>query len=613
MTESPFYHAALAVALGMAAQELAERFAVPSIILLLLIGVAVGSDGLGLLDPDVFGAARSDLVTLAVTVVLFEGALALRVENLRQQQRSLTLLLTVGAAISMAAGTWAAHALLGLPWSIASLYGALVIVTGPTVVTPLLSRLTVDRPVRDLLISEGVLIDPIGAIIAIVAAESVVGHSAVWSAGWSVLVTLGVGALIGTAAGLVLAFALRQSWVSEDLRNPTVLGIVLLVAAFASRVSSEAGLMTAVVLGVVLANARVPDLGRLRSFKEELTVLLLSFVFIFLAADLPFQSVRALGWQALAVVAILAWVARPLAVLLCTVGSGLNWRQRLFASWICPRGIVAASVAGLFSITLTTAGIPGGTQLEALVFITVGLTVTVQGLTAGFIARALGVNVPVLRGTIIVGADHLGRLLARLLVSRGRQAVLIDVNPQHCRAARAEGLPVYRGDALSVDTLEEAGARYADTLLALTRNQELNTLIGQRVHDNFRIEQTLTVGDEPPASDAHAPFPGNFPGLDAVNHDLLVGRPRLTQYEVPPGDQVGRRLGELPFGTGEFALLLQRQDRVYIATADQVVAEGDGVLCFRVSDEASALASVLTLAGDVDARAPQRLPDPTAC
>lgn len=601
MTGTSFYHAAVAVALGMAAQVLAGRFAVPSIIILLAFGVAAGPDGLGLLNPDVFGAARADLVALAVTVILFEGALALRLENLRQQQRSLTLLLTVGAAISMGVGTWAAHAVIGMPWSIASLYGALVIVTGPTVVTPLLTRLTVDRPVRDLLISEGVLIDPIGAIVAIVAAEYLLGRAEAWEAGWLLFAPLGVGALLGGLAGMALAFALRRQWIPEDLRNPTVLGVVLAIAAFASHVSSEAGLMAAVVQGVVMANSKVRELGRLRAFKEELTVVLLSFVFILLAADLPLASVRELGWPALLVVGLVAWVARPLAVFLCTVGSSLTFQQRLFASWICPRGIVAASVAGLFSIALTDAQIPGGKQLEALVFVTVALTVTVQGLTAGLVAGVLGVHVPALQGTLIVGADHLGRLLARLLLSRGRQAVLIDVNPQHCRAARAEGLPTYNGDALSVDSLEEAGIRYADTVLALTRNHELNTLIGLRVRDNFHVERILTVSEAAPATAGQLPFPGNFPGLDEVNHQLRVGRSRLVLYEKPAADQVDRNLADLPYGSGEFALLLLRLDRTYVASSEQMLAESDRLLCLGTADEVSPLASVFATATEPNA------------
>ncbi|MFQ5666352.1 MAG: cation:proton antiporter [Candidatus Binatia bacterium] len=601
MTHTPFYNAALALALGMLAQTIAARFAIPSIVILLVIGVAVGPDGWGLLDPAVFGSASAELVTLAVTVILFEGGLALRREELRRQQRSLTLLLTLGAAISMISGTWAARVLLGMPWSIAALYGALMIVTGPTVVTPLLSRLTMDRTVRELLISEGVLIDPVGAIVAIVAAEYVLGRSLAWETGWLVFVRLGVGAVIGAAAGLALAFVLRRHWVPDSLRNPTVLGAVLLAAALASRLSSEAGLMAAVTQGVVMANAGLPELGRLRQFKEELTVLLLSFIFILLAADLSVSAVRELGWRALLVVGVLIWVARPLSVFLCTVGSGLTTRQRLFIAWICPRGIVAASVAGLFGILLNDAQVSGGEQLEALVFVTVGCTVALQGLTARPIARLLGVDVPSLRGTIIVGADAFGRLLGRLLLALGRQVVLVDLSFQHCRAARAEGLSVYNGDALSVENLEEAGARYADTVVAVTRNQELNTLVGQRVRDNFRVERVLAVSDMPGTDATSQAFPGHFPGLDEVNRQLQPGRARLIWYHVRGGELVGQRLGDLPFGRGEFALLLQRRDRVYVATNDETVAAGDHLLCVTASRDVTPLHSHFTVVGDADA------------
>jgi NhaP-type Na+/H+ or K+/H+ antiporter len=540
----------------------------------------------------VFGTARIDLVTLAVTVILFEGGLALRVEDLRQQQRSLTRLLTLGALISMLVGTCAAHYVLGMPWPIASLYGALMIVTGPTVVTPLLTRLTIDRTVRELLISEGVLIDPIGAIVAIVAAEYVLGRSPMWQTGWLLFARLGIGGVIGGAAGLALAFVLRREWIPDYLRNPTVLGVVLLSAALASRLSSEAGLMAAVTQGVVMANTGLREMGRLRQFKEELTVLLLSFIFVLLAAGLPFGAVQAIGWRALLVVALLAWVARPIAVFLCTIGSGLSLPQRLFVSWICPRGIIAASVAGLFSILLSDARIAGGDQLEAMVFITVGLTVTVQGLTASPVSRLLGVDLPTLQGMMIIGADYFGRLLGRVLAAQGRQVVLVDINPQHCRIAQSEGLLAYNGDALVVDSLEEAGARYADTVLAATTNQELNTLIGQRVRDNFRVERVLAVSDPLTSDSDKMPFPGEFPGLDEINRLLLIGRGRLVQYEVVVEEWYGRRLNELTYGPGEFALLLERRDQVYIATGGQPLAQGDRVLCFQASDEASPLAEL---------------------
>lgn len=602
MIETAFYHAALAVALGMVGQVIAARFAMPSIVVLLALGVAAGPDGYGVLDPDAFGTARAALVTLAVSVILFEGGLALRLEEIRQQQRSLTLLLTLGGAISMVVGTCAAHVLLDMPWPIAALYGSLMIVTGPTVVTPLLSRLTVDRTVRELLIGEGVLIDPIGAIVAIVVSEYVVGHYAAWEAGWVILMRLGVGGGIGGAAGAALTLALRRRWIPDDLRNPAVLGAVLLVAAAASRVSSEAGLMAAVVQGVVMGNAGLRELRPLRQFKEEMTTLLLSFLFVVLAADLPLQAVRALGWRSLIVVALLAWVARPVAVLLCTRGSGLSLRQKAFVAWICPRGIVAAAVAGLFSILLRNGGIAGGEALEALVFVTVALTVTVQGLSARTMTRLLGIDVLSLRGTMIVGADALGRLLGRLLQAYGRQVVLMDLNPRHCDAAHADGLLAYHGDALSIDDLEEAGARYADLVIAMTANQELNSLVRQRILDNFRVERVLAVGEASPAAETDAPFPGDFPGIDEVSRDLRRGR--LIEYAVAEGDWIDRPLSELPYGEGEFALLVHRRDTVYLATSAQTLAEGDRLICFTSTAEPSPLATALAVVRAVNAQEP---------
>jgi NhaP-type Na+/H+ or K+/H+ antiporter len=483
-----------------------------------------------------------------------------------------------------------------------------MIVTGPTVVTPLLSRLTLDRTVRELLIGEGVLIDPIGAIVAIVAAEYVVGRSLMWETGGLVFLRLGVGGLTGGVAGVAMAAIVRRGWIPDALRNPAILGVVLLVAALASGLSSEAGLLAAVVQGVVMANAGLRDLGPLRQFKEELTVLLLSFIFVLLAASLSLQAVRALGWQAFGVAAILTWVARPLAVLICTVGSSLSVPQRLFVSWICPRGIVAAAVAGLFDILLSGAGIPGGDQLEALVFVTVAFTVAVQGLTAGPVARLLGVDLPALQGTIIVGADYLGRLLAHLLIAQGRQVALIDRNPQFCSAARAERLPVYDGDALEVECLEEAGARYADTFMAVTRNQELNTLIAQRVRSNFRVERVLVVGEGRAASADQAPFPGGFRGVDEVNHELRTGRARIIEYEVVAGEWAGRSLGDLPYGSGEFAVLLVHRAHAYVATGSQTVEAGDRVVCLQTGDAESPLAACCTVLRTANASEPWRAP-----
>ncbi|MCK6555977.1 cation:proton antiporter [Candidatus Binatia bacterium] len=600
MKHFAFFQAALAMAVGMLAQTVATRLALPSIVVLFAAGIAIGPDGLGWFDPRAFAGAQSDLVTLAVTVILFEGSLGLRLDELRRLQRSLGLLLTLGGLVSFAIGTLAARYFLGLPWGISSLYGALMIVTGPTVVTPLLSRLPLPRSLRELLIGEAVLIDPLGAIAAIVVLDYVLGNAPAWEAFWLLGTRLGVGAAVGAAAGFVLAVLLRRGWIPDSLRNPAVLAVVLLAAGGASRVSSEAGLMAAVAQGVVMANARLPDVGRLRQFKEELTVLLLSFIFVVLAAALPLRAVRDLGWNVVWVVATLAWIGRPLAVFLCTRGSRLTWQERAFASWICPRGIVAASVAALFGILLTEAGIPGGEALEALVFVTVGLTVTVQGLSAGAVARVLGVDQPELRDTLIVGADAFGRLVARALEAQQRQVVLIDRNPRLCADARREGLRALDGDALSIDDLEEAGARHADTVVALTRNPELNLLVAHRVRDNFPAERVLAVGEVAGASQVRAPFPGQRPPVDEINRQLHSARTQLVAYNEPDSAIAGKSLDALPYAPGEFAVILQRRGRATVAIAADVLLPDDVLFCLRPLATGSPLESSFAHAATLD-------------
>jgi len=593
MKDPIFHHTAIALAAGMFAQTVAARLAIPGIVTLLATGVLLGPDVLGIFDPSVFRAGRSDLVNLAVTVILFEGALALDLGRLRQQQRSIVLLLTVGSLVSLVVGTVAAHALVGMPWNVAVLYGALMIVTGPTVVTPLLSRLTLDRKVRELLVSEGVLIDPIGAIIAIVTAEAVVsGYGTLGSAG-RMLGPLAIGGALGAAAGVVMVWVLRRRWIPEDLVNPVVLGVVLLIGTVASGASPDAGLMAAVVLGVVLGNARLPELKRLREFKEALTVILLSLLFIVLAADLRLSSVASLGWAGVGVVAVMMWVARPIAVGIATLGSDLGSGQRAFVAWICPRGIVAAAVAGYFRDLLNGAGMLWGRELEALVFVTVAVTVTLQGLTARRASHLFGVDVPRMIGTIVVGGDHFGRLLTRLMLALGRQAVIIDRSSLICRAARKDALPVFEGDALSVDVLDEAGARYADTVVAVTHNAELNELLAQRVEAAFPVQRIFAIGpsrDEGGEGDEADVFPGKFPGIDDVTKQIRLDRVRVVRYDVGDGDLVGEPLAALPFAEGEFALLLTRAESTFVAVGDETLVKDDQLWCLRPTKATSPLA-----------------------
>jgi hypothetical protein len=257
----------------------------------------------------------------------------------------------------------------------------------------------------------------------------------------------------------------------------------------------------------------------------------------------------------------------------------------------------------LFGIFLTEAKIPGGSQLEALVFVTVALTVTVQGLTIGPVARLLGIDLPSMSGTIIVGAHPFARMLARVLLAYGRQVVLIDRNQAFCRAATDEGLPVYTGDALSVDALEEAGARYVDAMLAVTSNNELNTLVAERVRDNFHLERIFAVADASSLA-AHQlefqVFPGNFPSPDDVNRAIRQGQLRLVEYEIGEEGLAGHSLDTLPYASDEFALFLRTRDRTFFASSDQTPSAGDHLLCASLTQEESPLSSMFTRVRSLD-------------
>ena len=580
MTETAIGVTALALLAGTIAQAIAARMGIPSIVLLLATGVLLGPDLLGALDPAALAGGRETIISLAVTIILFEGGLALDLDRLRRQQRSLLLLVTVGGLISMGIGMLAARFAVGFSWPVALLYGSLMIVTGPTVVTPLLARLRVERRLRELLISEGVLIDPLGAIVALVAAEWVVGSAGIFESGWLVVLRMGLGFGTGLAAGLALAAILKRHWIPDELVNPTVLGSTLAVATFASGLSAEAGLMAAVAQGVTMANRQVPNIGKLRDFKEVLTLILLSFLFVLLAADLRLENVRALGAGALVAVGLLIWVARPLGVAAATWGSTMPLRERAFAAWICPRGIVAAAVAGLFHLQLERSGIPGGAELEALVFVTVGMTVTLQGLTAKPVARLLGVDFPSLLGTVIIGADAFSRRVGRLLADLGRPVVFVDRNPALCRRAKAIELLAIEGDALSIETLENAGARYADVILALTGNAALNDLALQKARENFLAERYLGLGSgDLPDADGRRPegalFPGDFPGITEASRLTRLERIAIHEWTVESSSVAGRSLDQLTFAPGEFAVALVRGDAVQIATGDLELAAGD--------------------------------------
>ncbi|MEO0985463.1 MAG: cation:proton antiporter [Cyanobacteria bacterium J06639_14] len=486
----------LTVVAGITAQVIAESLKVPSIIFLLLFGIGLGPDVMGLLHPQELGIGLEVVVSLSVALILFEGGLSLEFKELGQVSDSLRNLVTTGVFVTLVGGGMAAHWLGEFPWSLAFLYASLVVVTGPTVINPLLRQVRVDRKVSTILEGEGVLIDPVGAILAVVVLDIILNGDAdpllIIS---GLAVRLGIGALIGAVGGTVLGlFLKRAQFLSEELRNLVVLASLWGLYGIAQEIRDESGLMATVVAGLVVRALSVPDERLLRRFKGQLTILAVSVLFILLAADLSIASIFALGRGALFTVLVLMLVIRPLNIWLCTASSDLNWQQKIFLSWIAPRGIVSASVASLFGILLTERGISGGDAIKALVFLTIIITVLSQGLTASLLAKFLGVTVQKDGfGAVIVGCNPLSLLIARLIKESGESVALIDTKAAACEQALQENIPVFVDSALEVEVLEEAGLATANTLLAITNNGDVNTVIAQQAQEEFQSPRIVSI------------------------------------------------------------------------------------------------------------------------
>lgn len=575
------------VVAGITAQVLAAYFRLPSIVLLLLLGILLGSDGLGVLHPHVLGTGLEVIVALATAIILFEGGLNLDVQELGKVSVSLQLLVTLGTLITLIGGSMAAHWLGEFPWNIAFLYGSIIVVTGPTVISPLLKQINVDRQVATILEGEGVLIDPVGAILAFVVLDTIMnGDADPINAIVGLVMRLGIGAAIGGAGGYLMSLIFkRANFLSSELKNLVVLAILWGLFTLAQTIRSESGVMTTVIAGAVFANSSVPEERLLRNFKGQLTILSVSVLFILLAADLSIASVFALGWGSLFTVLVLMFVVRPINILCCTWNSNLNWRQKLFLSWVAPRGIVSASVASLFAISLTQRGINGGDAIKALVFLTIIMTVVCQGLTAGKIAKWLRITSQDATGAVIVGCNPLSLLIARFFQERGEKVVMIDTDPERCAKAASEDIQVISSSALDVSVLEEAGLAAVGTFLAMTNNGEVNFVLAQRAAEEFSPPRVLAVFPRTPQANSsnnhkvHQAFTSELV-IKTWNEYLSEGRVKLGTTTLNEGEftKQQERIQE-KIKTGDLIpLLVERENRLQVMPASQEWLVGDRII-----------------------------------
>ncbi len=607
----------IAVFAGITAQVLAAYLRLPSIVLLLVFGILLGSDALGLLHPHVLGTGLEVIVALATAIILFEGGLNLDLRELGKVSLSLQLLVTLGTLITLLGGSMAAHWLGEFPWNIAFLYASIVVVTGPTVVGPLLKQINVDRQVATLLEGEGVLIDPVGAILAFVVLDTILsGDADPIDAIIGLLLRLLVGGAIGAAGGYLMSLIFKRADVlSLELKNLVVLAVLWSLFTLAQMIRSESGVMTTVIAGAVFANSSVPEERLLRRFKGQLTILSVSVLFILLAADLSIASVFALGWGSLFTVLVLMFIVRPINILCCTWNSDLNWRQKLFLSWVAPRGIVSASVASLFAIALTKHGVNGGEAIKALVFLTILMTVFCQGLTAGTIAKWLQITSKEATGLVIVGCNPLSLLIARFFQERGEAVVMIDTDPKCFAEAEAQNLRVIASSALDTGVLEEAGLASMGTFLAMTNNGEVNYVLAQRAAEEFDPPRVLAVFPRDPQASTSAEnkvdqaFVPDL-GIKTWNEYLSSGRVKLgtTTLEESEFSSQQNRIQEKIQAGDLVPLLVERDKRLQIMPASIDWKAGDRII-YLLHDPRSNLLKRLSGASQSTPLSLEKLPE----
>lgn len=480
---------AIALVVGTIAQILSRHMKIPGIVLMLAAGTLLGPDFVNIIRPDMLQTALQTLVGFAVAVILFEGGMNLNIKRILREQRVIRQLITYGAIITMAGGAAGAHYILGWSWELSLLFGTLVIVTGPTVINPIVRRIKLNRNIATILEAEGLLIDPIGAIIAIVTLEVILHPSTGFFSGIiEVILSLGVGVVNGIIGGFIIALLLRpKNLIPDGMANIFVLTSALALFQTSNFLQAESGIGAVTVAGLVVGNFKNRALEELMEFKEQLTVMFIGMLFVLLAADVRIIEIERLGMAGILTVIALMFVVRPINVFLSTFGSGLRLKDKLFISWLAPRGIIAAAIASYFAIELERAGIEGGNELRALVFLVIAVTVVVQGLTGGPVASLLKIRRKSNRGFVILGSNQLSIALGQELKTKYEDIVFIDSNFDACHLAETAGFRVIYGNGMEESVMQRAGIDTMTGAIGLTPNEENNLLFTTRAYKLYKI------------------------------------------------------------------------------------------------------------------------------
>ena len=474
--------------LGIGAQWLAWRFNLPAIVLMSIAGVVAGpllgifpagEDGTPPMEA-LFGEFYRPIIGIAVAVILFEGGLQLNFSEIRGLTTGIRRLVFPGVIIAWGLSAYAAYALGVLELPVALLFGGILVVTGPTVIIPLLRQSKLSQRPAALLKWEGIINDPIGALLAVIVYEFLVSQGAHGSPGeiiGSIVIGSAIAVALGYAIGLFAASSFRRGWVPEYLKPPVLLTLVLVCFEAANLLQHEAGLLSVTAMGVTMANSKIASINDLRLFKENIAVLLVSGVFIILTANLTFESFESLDWNAFWFIMAILFVVRPLTVFISTIGAGLPWKERLLVGWIAPRGIVAVAVSGFFGAALVENGFADGDKLIPLAFAIVFSTVALHGFSIGPLAKWLGLASKDRPGVFIVGASPWSIGLATKLKEMEIPVMVADTSYRRLKPARLANIPCYYGEILSEVTEHHVDLNRFGILLAVGGNEAHNALV----------------------------------------------------------------------------------------------------------------------------------------
>ena len=571
--------------LGIGAQWIAWRTGKPAIALMLIAGVLAGPVT-GLIDPQRdFGALQQPIIKLAVAVILFEGGLSLNFRDLRHAGPAVLRLVVIGVPVGLVLGTGAAFYGAGLPLGISALFGGILVVTGPTVIGPMLRSLRVPARVRDTLKWEGIVNDPIGALlaVAIYAYITYIGpdRSAI-AIGLDVAAATLVAGAIGVGLGFGLTTAFRRAYIPEYLKAPTVLVAVIAGFVAADLIKHETGLITVTLMGVVMGNRQTQSTAALKHFKEDLAVLLISGVFVILSATLQWEVVERFQARFLIFLFLLLFVVRPLTVIASLAFSGMPWRERLFVAWIAPRGVVAIAVTSLFALRLEDFGMKDADALVPLVFGVVVATIFAHGFSAGWVARRLGIDKGKGEGVLLVGANAFTTALGGALQKMGLTVMIADTAKFALRAARKQSLDVHQGDILDEVTQDTLDMQQFQHVIAATDNDSYNSLVCADLGPEVGQDKLTQTGvDETRLSRRRARM--LLEGGETVD-ELQVrvaagwafGRTRITS--VFPSEAYRARLAP-----GAEPVAVMKPDRrllLFSTTQRPVVEPGDTMLTF---------------------------------